>query len=94
MLLFWMAVLAVVFAICAKWPIEETYSMSYEVPGAPGTYRVELQVSERPPKLLEFLVRVGISLAVLALVLPIGRRVARAARTWWTPQTRFPAKQR
>jgi hypothetical protein len=71
MLLVWMAVLAIVFPISAKWPIDEPYLISYEAPGADGTYRSEPNFSGRPPKLSEFLVRVGISLAFLALALPI-----------------------
>ena len=76
-----MAALAALFAIGAKWPVEVTYPMSYEVEDAPGTwaYRVEVQADARPPTLREFLIRVGISLGSIALAITMIVAVARGA---------------
>ena len=78
-LLMLVAVLAILFAFCARWPVKVALPMSYEAPDSPGTYRVVAVVEERLPTMKEFMTRVavyGIGLLVaVSIVWPAWRGV-------------------
>ena len=59
------AALAVVFAVCAQWPVKEFVLRGTKRPGREAS--IAAWLIERPPTLWEWLNRVGISIAAIVI---------------------------
>lgn len=68
-LLFLTAGLAVLFAVCARWPVEEIVPQTFIGPNG-KTMHVYAGI-ERPPAVREWLIRVAVSGAAVVIAIPV-----------------------